>query len=184
MTRTDAAMMPADHAIAATPQPAPESDRAAILRAVAEEVRLHQRMIATARGQRAALLNHDVETLGPLVREMEGLTALIAEREAERCAAVARLMGVPEAAGEQVPFLAICRRFEGEEREHLLRLRDGLRAALDTLRPLNETNGGLIRQALNLTRQWSRLFESNCATTYGATGAYNDRAAMRRAWSA
>ncbi len=155
-----------------------------VLELLAEQERLHRRMLPLAEAKRAALLANDVEALAPLVRELEVLAAAAIDAERQRLALVAQLTGrAPEV---EVSFDELADCYRGAERELLTGLRAALRTALAALKGVNDANAALVRQALSITRQQSRLLTGGLPATYAASGAVAEPATLRTraAWQA
>ncbi len=158
------------------------SPQAVILAILGEELRLYQRLIIVAEQKRDALLASDVDTLAPLVRETEGVAAVLTRLEDDRLAQVGLL------AGENTPvddtFDALTVHFSGNARTRLGELREGLRESVQRLRILNELNTALVRQALTFTEQWSRLVRAALPATYNLSGTTVGPMIAARTWNA
>lgn len=155
---------------------------AAVIAILEEEVRLSRRMLHLAEAKREALIAADIETLAPLVCELESLTAALARLEHDRIAHARTLAG--DAAGEEIACTALAERLGGPAGARLAGLRDELRASLQELRGVNDGNARLVRQALVFNDRYLKLVRGAATSTYAPSGAAVEAPLLRRAWSA
>ncbi len=155
---------------------------AAVLSLLEEEGRLSRRMLRVAKAKREALLAADTETLAPLVRELEGISARLAQLEHDRAAHAAAVAGA--APGTPVGWRELAGRMSEPAAARLEALRAELLESLQELRTVNDGNARLVRQAIDLNERYARLLRRAAAPTYEARGTLKPAAPRQRAWSA
>ena len=154
----------------------------AVIAILEAESQLSRRMLRVAEAKREALISADLETLAPLVRELEDLTTALSRLEHDRIAHARAAAGDP--VGPELDCATLAERLGGAAGARLVALRDELRESLAELKGVNAGNACLVQQALVSNERLLKLVRGAATSTYAPSGAAVEAPLLRRAWSA